>query len=209
MTKSGYSKISKNKRRLQIKVRMLLQFRNAAFCRTLSQNVQVLRLLKTGIPHQSAKTPIQEWGWDYLLRQRALKRPISPHLSVYKPQLTWMVSGFHRMTGCAMAGTLLIGGIGFALLPLNFTTFIDFIRGLGLPWVITDAFKFIIAYPIVFHSLNGIRFIAFDLALGTDVPSVYTSGYLVLSLAALIALAVVVAPRLKKEDYVAVDAPKK
>ncbi|VDP21890.1 unnamed protein product, partial [Onchocerca flexuosa] len=64
---------------------------------------KVLRLLKTSVPKQSVKTPIQEWGWDYLLRQRALKRPISPHLSVYKPQLTWMVSGFHRMTGCAMA----------------------------------------------------------------------------------------------------------
>uniref|UniRef100_A0A1I8E9Z9 Succinate dehydrogenase cytochrome b560 subunit, mitochondrial n=2 Tax=Wuchereria bancrofti TaxID=6293 RepID=A0A1I8E9Z9_WUCBA len=190
-------------------VKMLLQMKNAAFCRALSQNVQVVRLLRTSVPQQSTKTPIQEWGWNYLLRQRALKRPISPHLAVYKPQVTWMVSGFHRMTGCAMAGTLLIGGVGFALLPLNFTTFIDFIRGLGLPWIITDIFKFIIAYPIAFHSLNGIRFIAFDLALGTDIASVYTSGYLVLSLAALIALAVVVAPRLKQEDYVVVDIPKK
>lgn len=103
----------------------------------------------------------------------------------------------------------MIGGVGFALLPLNFTTFIDFIRGLGLPWVITDAFKFIIAYPIAFHSLNGIRFIAFDLALGTDIASVYASGYLVLSLAALIASAVVIAPRLKKKDNVVIDVPKK
>lgn len=69
-----------------------------------SSYLQVLRLLKTSVPQQSTKTPIQEWGWDYLLRQRALKRPISPHLTVYKPQVTWMVSGFHRMTGCAMAG---------------------------------------------------------------------------------------------------------
>ncbi|CAG9533776.1 unnamed protein product [Cercopithifilaria johnstoni] len=188
---------------------MLLQFKNAGFCRVLSQNVPVLRLLKTSVLQQSVKTPIQEWGWDYLLRQRALKRPISPHLSVYKPQVTWMVSGFHRMAGCAMAGTLLIGGIGFALLPLNFTTFIEFIRDLGLPWVITDTFKFIIAYPIAFHALNGIRFLAFDLAMGTDIASVYGSGYLVLALSALIALAVVIAPRLKKEDYGVVDMPKK
>ncbi|EFO25660.1 hypothetical protein LOAG_02826 [Loa loa] len=187
---------------------MLLQLKNAASSRPLSQNIQVLRLLKTCVSQQSTKTPIQEWGWDYLMRQRALKRPISPHLTVYKPQVTWMVSGFHRVTGCAMAGALLIGGVGFALLPLNFTTFIDFIRGLGLPWVVTDMFKFVIAYPIVFHSLNGIRFIAFDLALGTDIASVYASGYLVLSLAALIALGVVIAPRLK-QDYVVVDEPKK
>lgn len=102
----------------------------------------------------------------------------------------------------------MVGGVGFALLPLNFTTLTDFIRGLELPWIITDAFKFIIAYPIIFHSLNGIRFIAFDLAIGTDIASVYKSGYLVLSLATLITLAVVMAPRLKK-DYVVSDKPKK
>lgn len=72
--------------------------------RYISFNLQVLRLLKTSVPQQSAKTPIQEWGWEYLLRQRALKRPISPHLAVYKPQVPWMVSGFHRITGCVMAG---------------------------------------------------------------------------------------------------------
>lgn len=108
-----------------------------------------------------------------------------------------------------ISGALLISGAGFALLPLNFTTFIDFIRGLGLPWFIIDMFKFVIAYPIAFHSLNGIRFIGFDLALGTDIPSVYFSGYLVLSLAALIALAVVAIPRMKQKDYAVVDSPKK
>ncbi|VDN54817.1 unnamed protein product [Dracunculus medinensis] len=152
----------------------LLPYR-MGLCRVPLRNIQSLKLMQTSAQSKSAaKTPIQIWGWNYLMRQRALKRPISPHLQVYKPQLTWMVSGFHRMTGCAMAGTLLIGGVGFALLPLNFTIFIEFIRGLGLPWIITDAFKFIIAYPIVFHTLNGIRFIAFDCALGTDIASKMT-----------------------------------
>lgn len=110
------------------------------------------------------------------------------------------------------SGALLIGGAGFALLPLNFTTFIDFVRGLGLPWVVYDTLKVIIAFPIAFHSLNGIRFIGFDLAKGTDIASVYRSGYLVLTLAALIALATVVAPRMQHmqhNDYVVVDVPKK
>lgn len=98
------------------------------------------------------------------------------------------------MLNLNIIGTLLIGGVGFALLPLNFTIFIEFIRGLGLPWIITDAFKFIIAYPIVFHTLNGIRFIAFDCALGTDIASVYKTGYLVLILSAIIALTVVIVP---------------
>uniref|UniRef100_A0A183EVD6 Succinate dehydrogenase cytochrome b560 subunit, mitochondrial n=1 Tax=Gongylonema pulchrum TaxID=637853 RepID=A0A183EVD6_9BILA len=84
-------------------LRMLLQY-NIAACRALSRNVQALRFLQTSVARQSVKTPIQDWGWEYLMRQRAMMRPISPHLKVYKPMLTWMVSGFHRMTGCAMAG---------------------------------------------------------------------------------------------------------
>ncbi len=54
---------------------------------------------------------------------------------------------------------LVIGSAGFMLLPLDFPMFIDFIRHLGLPGVVTSTFKFIIALPIVFHSLNGLRFL--------------------------------------------------
>uniref|UniRef100_P92506 Succinate dehydrogenase [ubiquinone] cytochrome b large subunit, mitochondrial n=2 Tax=Ascaris suum TaxID=6253 RepID=DHSC_ASCSU len=169
---------------------------NATLCRVLRHNVKFIRSVQTSAARVSAeKTPIQVWGWDYLMRQRALKRPIAPHLTIYKPQMTWMVSGLHRVTGCAMAGTLLIGGVGFSVLPLDFTTFVEFIRGLGIPWVILDTFKFIIAFPIAFHTLNGIRFIGFDMAKGTDIPSIYRGAYLVLGLAALISLAVVVYPR--------------
>lgn len=103
----------------------------------------------------------------------------------------------------------MIGGAGFALTPINFTKFIDFIRGLGLPWIVNDALKFIIAFPVAFHTLNGIRFIGFDLAKGTDMPSVYKTGYLVLSLAAIIALATIIVPRAQNADYVVVDTPKK
>jgi succinate dehydrogenase (ubiquinone) cytochrome b560 subunit len=37
-----------------------------------------------------------------LLRQQRLVRPKSPHLTIYEPQLTWLMSGFHRFTGCAV-----------------------------------------------------------------------------------------------------------
>ncbi|KHJ85741.1 succinate dehydrogenase cytochrome b subunit [Oesophagostomum dentatum] len=99
-----------------------------------------------------------------------------------------MVSGFHRISGCVMAGTLLFGGVGFALLPFNFTQFVEYIRSWNLHPVITSVFKFIIAYPIAFHTLNGIRFIGFDMAKGVDnIGQIYKGGYLVLALAAIIA----------------------
>lgn len=55
----------------------------------------------------TAKTPVQEFGYEYLKKQVQLGRPISPHLQIYKPQLTWLISGAHRIVGVAMSGGLL------------------------------------------------------------------------------------------------------
>jgi len=52
------------------------------------------------------KTPVQNFGWQYLQRQQALGRPLSPHLNIYKPQLTWLISGGHRIAGCVMSGSI-------------------------------------------------------------------------------------------------------
>ena len=41
---------------------------------------------------------------------KLVRRPLSPHLQVYKPQITTMLSIMHRITGIALSvGTLLIG----------------------------------------------------------------------------------------------------
>ena len=37
-----------------------------------------------------------------LLRQQRKVRPVSPHLEIYQPQITWYLSGIHRITGCAL-----------------------------------------------------------------------------------------------------------
>lgn len=39
-----------------------------------------------------------------LLRQQRKVRPVSPHLSIYQPQITWYLSGAHRVTGAAVGG---------------------------------------------------------------------------------------------------------
>ena len=38
----------------------------------------------------------------------AKERPISPHLQVYKPQITSVLSIFHRITGVAMTFGLIL-----------------------------------------------------------------------------------------------------
>lgn len=59
------------------------------------------------------KTSIQEFGFEYLKRQRSLNRPLSPHLTIYKPQITWMMSGLHRICGS------IIGGSNFIIFNLK------------------------------------------------------------------------------------------
>jgi succinate dehydrogenase (ubiquinone) cytochrome b560 subunit len=39
-----------------------------------------------------------------LLRQQRKVRPVSPHLTIYQPQITWYLSGAHRVTGAAIGG---------------------------------------------------------------------------------------------------------
>ena len=55
--------------------------------------------------NHTTKTPVQQFGFEYLKQQQALGRPISPHLNIYKPQLTWIISGGHRISGCIMSGS--------------------------------------------------------------------------------------------------------
>ena len=37
---------------------------------------------------------------------RTVRRPLSPHLQVYRPQITSTMSIFHRITGVALASSL-------------------------------------------------------------------------------------------------------
>jgi len=51
---------------------------------------------------------------------------------------------------------LLVGVVIFAF--FDYTSFIERIRSLSLPWPIAASAKFIIAWTVAFHTLNGIRF---------------------------------------------------
>ena len=56
-------------------------------------------------------------GQEFWSKNKALKRPISPHLTIYKFQLTSMLSITHRGTGLAQSGMLTGAGLGALMLP--------------------------------------------------------------------------------------------
>jgi succinate dehydrogenase / fumarate reductase cytochrome b subunit len=110
--------------------------------------------------------------------QAQRKRPLSPHLQVYKPQYTSVLSILHRITGVALAfGTLLLFYwlVAAAGGPESYAAAQDFIgsfigRLLLFGWTIA----------LFYHLCNGIRHLFWDVGLGFELDMAYKSGIAVL-----------------------------
>lgn len=103
------------------------------------------------------------------------RRPLSPHLQVYKPQLTSVLSISHRITGVALAaGTLLLAWwlIAAATGPEAFATVQGFL-GSWLGYLILFGFS----YALMYHLCNGIRHLFWDAGYGFEIETAYKSGW--------------------------------
>ena len=108
----------------------------------------------------------------------ARERPISPHLQVYKPQITSVLSIFHRITGVALTFGLILLVAWIFTLSLGedyFQYFVMFIKSwFGL--LILFGFTFALNY----HLCNGIRHLFWDAGYGYEIETVHKSGLAVL-----------------------------
>ncbi|ODV91022.1 hypothetical protein CANCADRAFT_31811 [Tortispora caseinolytica NRRL Y-17796] len=121
-----------------------------------------------------------------LLTKQRLNRPISPDLAIYQPQITWVLSGAHRITGVALGVGFYLYLIGAAVGPaVGLTVDSASLSSLvaSLPVAVKFLGKFLISLPLTFHSFNGIRHLIWDFAKELTLPGVYRTGYTVLGLA--------------------------
>jgi succinate dehydrogenase / fumarate reductase, cytochrome b subunit len=91
-------------------------------------------------------------------------RPISPHLQIYSPMLTMMMSIVHRITGAALYfGLLLLAWwlIAAAAGPPAYATFQDFVGSL-----IGRLLLFGYTWALIHHMLGGIRHLIWDMGYG-------------------------------------------
>lgn len=105
-------------------------------------------------------------------------RPLSPHLQVYRPQITSVLSILHRATGCGLAlGAMLTawwmlalasGPEYFAVADGVMTSFIGHLVMMGSTWA------------LAYHLCNGIRHLWWDLGLGFKMDQVTFSGQITL-----------------------------
>ena len=115
-----------------------------------------------------------------------LKRPLSPHLQIYKPQLTSVLSIAHRITGVALSILSLFIPLTLLSVALGidyFNILKAFLANVFIQLLITASI-FVLAY----HLLNGIRHLFWDYGLGLSMKDTYVSGYLVLIVSVLLTL---------------------
>ncbi|KAG7454966.1 hypothetical protein MATL_G00251490 [Megalops atlanticus] len=120
-----------------------------------------------------------------------LKRPMSPHITIYRWSIPMVMSITHRGTGVGLSTGISLFAVAALVLPGDFTSNLELIHSLSLgPALITSA-KFALAFPVAYHTFNGIRHLLWDVGKGFKIPEVYRSGYavIVLSLLSSIALA--------------------
>lgn len=121
-----------------------------------------------------------------------VRRPLSPHLQAYDMlQMSSALSISHRITGTIWAGGLAFlvwwllaaasGGSAFATVQWFF--------GGPVGWLVLAG----LAATAWYHTLNGIRHLAWDLGYGYGIPDMYRTGWIVLAgTAAMTALTLIV-----------------
>lgn len=110
-------------------------------------------------------------------------RPVSPHLSIYKPQMTSTLSIFHRISG-ALLGMAFIALIVVLKLYTYFGTnysVYSIVTWLNESsnWLVATLF-FMLLFSFYYHVCNGIRHLCWDFGYGFDLKKLYRSGYIVL-----------------------------
>ena len=92
------------------------------------------------------------------------QRPLSPHLQVYRPQLTSMMSITHRATGVALtSGTLLLAAWLFAVATGGDTYAV---AALAVAHPLGQFVLFGYSVALIYHALNGVRHLSWDLCFG-------------------------------------------
>ena len=108
-----------------------------------------------------------------------VERPLSPHIQIYKPQLTSVLSILHRATGVALgAGAPLLAWwlLAAAYGPGQFATAQAFMAS----WL-GRLLLFGFTFSLFYHLCNGIRHLFWDAGWGFELKTVYASGWLVVA----------------------------
>merc|ERR1712170_147474 len=139
------------------------------------------------LPNMKSVSPqehqmLKEQFWD---KNKRLNRPMSPHLTIYKPQMTSMLSITHRGTGLAQSGLLYLYGFAAVLYSGNHATLLADMNATMSGAAFIFLVKYGISWAVSYHLLNGIRHLAWDMGYGFEMADLYKTGKIVMALSVL------------------------
>ena len=108
---------------------------------------------------------------------RPVHRPLSPHLQVYRPQLTSILSILHRATGIALSVGVLYLAVWVVFASASVETYAKFqgFNGSIVGRLVLGGWLFCMFY----HLFNGIRHLFWDAGYGFELKDAYRSGWIV------------------------------
>lgn len=118
-------------------------------------------------------------------------RPLSPHIQVYRPQVTSVLSITHRATGVALFVGALI--LTYWLMSATYGE-----EAYGTAQAILGSWLgHLVLWGVVFslwyHLANGIRHLAWDAGWGFELPVLYRTGMVVIVVAVALTVVTIVA----------------
>jgi succinate dehydrogenase / fumarate reductase, cytochrome b subunit len=121
------------------------------------------------------------------------ERPLSPHLTIYRPMYTMVLSISHRITGLVLSIGLIV--LIYWLIALAdgrgaYSTALESLRSPIMQWLLLGWL-----FSFFFHLCNGLRHLAWDCGFGFERKQARASGWVVvisaLTLTALCAIWIV------------------
>jgi len=116
------------------------------------------------------------------------KRPLSPHLQIYRPQITSALSILHRITGFILSIGVSFFVFWLSFLALGGETFSKIHCFLGT--IVGNFALLALLFCFIYHFFNGLRHLYWDAGFGLELSSVYKSGWFVLLVSVIVTLLV-------------------
>ena len=105
-----------------------------------------------------------------MVERNLSSRPLSPHLQIYKPMLTMMMSIMHRITGIGLYfGIILL--VWWLTAASISDSYFDFVQGVFAHWF-GRLVLFGFTWALMHHALGGLRHLLWDTGRGFDLKVV-------------------------------------
>ena len=119
-------------------------------------------------------------GGQFQAHDPGANRPLSPHLQVYRWEITMTMSILHRASGIALSvGSIVLAWwLTAAAVGGEYYTWVADILGSPVGLVFLAGWSLAFFY----HLGNGIRHLLWDAGIGFEIPAVYKTGWTVIVL---------------------------